>query len=46
MELIGRVSIGLATCNVSIYYPPATLLYELHREILIYAKENNGSTPT
>ena len=46
-----RVGIGLGSrcttaCNVSIYYPPATLLDELHREKLLYAKENNGNTPT
>ena len=46
-----RVGIGLGSrcttaCNVSIYYPPATLLDELHREKLIYAKENNGKAPT
>ena len=46
-----RVGIGLGSrcttaCNVSIYYPPATLLDELHREKLIYAKENNGNAPT
>ena len=46
-----RVGIGLGSrcttaCNVSIYYPPATLLDELHREKLLYAKENNGLTPT
>ena len=46
-----RVGIGLGSrcttaCNVSIYYPPATLLDELHREKLIYAKENNGDAPT
>ena len=46
-----RVGIGLGSrcttaCNVSIYYPPATLLDELHREKLIYAKENNGKVPT
>jgi IMP dehydrogenase len=46
-----RVGIGLGSrcttaCNVSIYYPPATLLDELHREKLIYAKENNGKIPT
>ena len=46
-----RVGIGLGSrcitaCNVSIYYPPATLLDELHREKILYAKENNGLTPT
>lgn len=46
-----RVGIGLGSrcitaCNTSIYYPPATLLDELHREKLLYAKENNGKTPT
>lgn len=46
-----RVGIGLGSrcttaCNVSIYYPPATLLDELHREKLLYAKENNGNAPT
>ena len=46
-----RVGIGLGSrcttaCNVSIYYPPATLLDELHREKLIYSKENNGKAPT
>ena len=46
-----RVGIGLGSrcttaCNVSIYYPPASLLDELHREKLIYAKENNGKAPT
>ncbi len=46
-----RVGIGLGSrcttaCNVSIYYPPATLLDELHREKIIYAKENNGNAPT
>ena len=46
-----RVGIGLGSrcttaCNVSIYYPPATLLDELHREKYIYAKENNGKNPT
>jgi len=46
-----RVGIGLGSrcttaCNVSIYYPPATLLDELHREKLLYAKENNGQEPT
>ena len=45
-----RVGIGLGSrcttaCNVSIYYPPATLLDELHREKLLYAKENNGQIP-
>jgi len=46
-----RVGIGLGSrcitaCNTSIYYPPATLLDELHREKLLYAKENNGNAPT
>ena len=46
-----RVGIGLGSrcitaCNTSIYYPPATLLDELHREKLLYAKENNGKVPT
>ena len=46
-----RVGIGLGSrcttaCNVSIYYPPATLLDELHREKILYAKENNGNAPT
>ena len=46
-----RVGIGLGSrcttaCNVSIYYPPATLLDELHREKYLYAKENNGKAPT
>jgi IMP dehydrogenase/GMP reductase len=46
-----RVGIGLGSrcitaCNTSIYYPPATLLDELHREKILYAKENNGLTPT
>ena len=46
-----RVGIGLGSrcttaCNVSVYYPPATLLDELHREKLLYAKENNGKIPT
>ena len=36
-----RVGIGLGSrcttaCNVSIYYPPATLLDELHREKILY----------
>lgn len=46
-----RVGIGIGSrcttaSNVSIYYPSATLLDELHREKLIYAKENNGNAPT
>lgn len=46
-----RVGIGLGSrcitaCNTSIYYPPATLLDELHKEKLLYAKENNGKVPT
>lgn len=46
-----RVGIGLGSrcitaCNTAIYYPPATLLDELHREKLLYAKENNGYAPT
>ena len=46
-----RVGIGLGSrcitaCNTSIYYPAATLLDELHREKMLYAKENNGNTPT
>ena len=46
-----RVGIGLGSrcitaCNTSIYYPPATLLDELHREKILYAKENNGKAPT
>ena len=46
-----RVGIGLGSrcitaCNTSIYYPPATLLDELHREKLLYARENNGKSLT
>ena len=46
-----RVGIGLGSrcttaCNVSIYYPPATLLDELHMEKINYSKENNCSAPT
>ena len=43
---IGLGSLSTTSSNVSIYYAPATLLDELHREKLLYAKENNGNTPT
>ena len=43
---IGRGRRCITACKVAIYYPPATLLDELNREKILYAKENNGLTPT